>query len=175
MPQLVSFPVAAKESPYWRHLNGQPFTFHALGTGTGTEAIGNNVAKREGIEFGQHNYLPGSEPRIIAKFDAIVDERTRSRFQKVLLAVVARERKTSIFATHFIEETTDVSDRNYPPWMNRVLSVPLTTLVLIFMVIFGLGETAIIMTAMIFAFAFTLNEVLAWLERKVDYYAAARH
>lgn len=27
----------------------------------------------------------------------------------------------------------------------------------------------------LFAFAFTLNEVLAWLERKVDYYAAARH
>lgn len=26
----------------------------------------------------------------------------------------------------------------------------------------------------LFAFAFTLNEILAWLERKVDYYAAAR-
>jgi NitT/TauT family transport system permease protein len=27
----------------------------------------------------------------------------------------------------------------------------------------------------LFAFAFAINEVLAWLERKVDYYAASRH
>jgi NitT/TauT family transport system permease protein len=27
----------------------------------------------------------------------------------------------------------------------------------------------------LFAFAFAINEFLAWLERKVDYYAAARH
>jgi NitT/TauT family transport system permease protein len=27
----------------------------------------------------------------------------------------------------------------------------------------------------LFAFAFAINEVLAWLERKVDYYAASRN
>src|SRR3546814_8445465 len=47
-----------------KDLDGQPFTFHARGTGT--EAIGNIIAKREGIKFGQRSYVPGSENRIIA-------------------------------------------------------------------------------------------------------------
>jgi len=64
MSRLVFFPVAANEYKTWKDLNGQPFTFHARGTGT--EAIGNIIAKREGIEFGARSYVPGSENRIIA-------------------------------------------------------------------------------------------------------------
>jgi NitT/TauT family transport system substrate-binding protein len=64
MSRLVFFPVASKEYQSWKALNGQPFTFHARGTGT--EAIGNIIAKREGIEFGERSYVPGSENRIIA-------------------------------------------------------------------------------------------------------------
>ncbi|MEZ5776662.1 MAG: hypothetical protein R3D33_18700 [Hyphomicrobiaceae bacterium] len=44
MSRLV-FPVAANEYPDWASLDGEPFTFHARGTGT--EAIGNIIAKRE--------------------------------------------------------------------------------------------------------------------------------
>ncbi|MEZ5903834.1 MAG: ABC transporter substrate-binding protein [Geminicoccaceae bacterium] len=64
MSRLVFFPVAANEYPDWASLDGEPFTFHARGTGT--EAIGNIIAKREGIEFGERSYVPGSENRIIA-------------------------------------------------------------------------------------------------------------
>lgn len=64
MSRLVFFPVASIEYKTWKDLDGQPFAFHARGTGT--EAIGNIIAKREGIEFGQRSYVPGSENRIIA-------------------------------------------------------------------------------------------------------------
>lgn len=64
MSRLVFFPVADKSYKTWKDINGQPFTFHARGTGT--EAIGNIIAKREGIEFGERSYVPGSENRIIA-------------------------------------------------------------------------------------------------------------
>jgi len=62
--RLVFFPVVDKSYKSWKDLNGQPFTFHARGTGT--EAIGNIIAKREGIQFGDRSYVPGSENRIIA-------------------------------------------------------------------------------------------------------------
>lgn len=62
--RLVFFAVADKQYKNWKDLNGQPFTFHARGTGT--EAIGNIIAKREGIQFGDRSYVPGSENRIIA-------------------------------------------------------------------------------------------------------------
>jgi NitT/TauT family transport system substrate-binding protein len=61
--RLVFFPVVDKQYKSWKDLNGQPFTFHARGTGT--EAIGNIIAKREGIQFGARSYVPGSENRII--------------------------------------------------------------------------------------------------------------
>ncbi len=64
MSRLVFFPVASNEYKTWKDMNGQPITFHARGTGT--EAIGNIIAKREGIEFGERSYVPGSENRIIA-------------------------------------------------------------------------------------------------------------
>lgn len=62
--KLVFFPVVSNEYKTWKDLDGQPFTFHARGTGT--EAIGNIIAKREGIHFGTRSYVPGSENRIIA-------------------------------------------------------------------------------------------------------------
>jgi NitT/TauT family transport system substrate-binding protein len=64
MSRLVFFPVAVKEYKSWKDVNGKPFAFHARGTGT--EAIGNIIAKREGISFGERSYVPGSENRIIA-------------------------------------------------------------------------------------------------------------
>lgn len=64
MSKLVFFPVTSKKYKTWQEMNGVPFTFHARGTGT--EAIGNIIAKREGIKFGQRSYVPGSENRIVA-------------------------------------------------------------------------------------------------------------
>lgn len=61
--RLVFFPVVDNKYKSWKDLNGQPFTFHARGTGT--EAIGNIIAKREGIRFGDRSYVPGSENRAI--------------------------------------------------------------------------------------------------------------
>jgi NitT/TauT family transport system substrate-binding protein len=52
--RLVFFPVVDKSYKTWKDLNGQPFTFHARGTGT--EAIGNIIAKREGIQFGESHH-----------------------------------------------------------------------------------------------------------------------
>lgn len=71
MSRLVFFPVASNEYKTWKDLDGQPFTFHARGTGT--EAIGNIIAEREGIEFGQRNYVPGSENRIIAMMNGTIN------------------------------------------------------------------------------------------------------
>jgi NitT/TauT family transport system substrate-binding protein len=62
--RLVFFPVASNEYQTWQDLDGEPFTFHARGTGT--EAIGEIIAHREGIEFGERSYVPGSENRIVA-------------------------------------------------------------------------------------------------------------
>ena len=63
LSKLVFFPVADMKYKTWQDLDGQPFTFHARGTGT--EAIGDIIAKRENISFGQRSYVPGSENRII--------------------------------------------------------------------------------------------------------------
>jgi NitT/TauT family transport system substrate-binding protein len=62
--RLVFFPVVAAEYKSWKDLDGQPFTFHARGSGT--EAIGNILAKRNNITFGDRSYVPGSDNRIIA-------------------------------------------------------------------------------------------------------------
>ena len=63
LSKLVFFPVADKKYKTWQDLDGEPFTFHARGTGT--EAIGDIIIKREGITLGQRSYVPGSENRII--------------------------------------------------------------------------------------------------------------
>lgn len=67
---LVFFPVVSTEYKSWKDLDGQPFTFHARGTAT--EAYGNVVAEREGIEFGQRSYVPGSENRIVAMLNGTI-------------------------------------------------------------------------------------------------------
>lgn len=65
LTRLVFFTVVDKSAyKSWKDLNGQPITFHARGSGT--EAIGNIMAKRQGITFGQRNYIAGSENRIVA-------------------------------------------------------------------------------------------------------------
>jgi NitT/TauT family transport system substrate-binding protein len=65
LTRLVFFPIVEKAAyKSWKDLDGQPFTFHARGSGT--EAIGNIMAKRQGIQFGQRNYIAGSDNRIVA-------------------------------------------------------------------------------------------------------------
>ncbi len=64
LTHLVFFPVVENSIKSWKDLNGQPMTFHARGSGT--EAIGNILAKRNGIAFGQRNYVAGSENRVVA-------------------------------------------------------------------------------------------------------------
>lgn len=63
LSKLVFFPVVDKKYQTWQDLDNEPFTFHARGTGT--EAIGNIIAKREGITIGKRSYVPGSENRIV--------------------------------------------------------------------------------------------------------------
>jgi NitT/TauT family transport system substrate-binding protein len=62
--RLVFFATVDKSYKSWKDLDGQPMTFHARGTGT--EAIGNILAEKNGIKFGQRNYVAGSENRVVA-------------------------------------------------------------------------------------------------------------
>lgn len=71
MSRLVFFPVASIEYATWQDLDGEPFTFHARGTGT--EAIGTIIAEREGIEFGERSYVPGSENRIVGMMNGQIN------------------------------------------------------------------------------------------------------
>jgi NitT/TauT family transport system substrate-binding protein len=63
LSKLVFFPVVDNKYKTWQDLDNEPFTFHARGTGT--EAIGNIIAKREGITIGERSYVPGSENRVV--------------------------------------------------------------------------------------------------------------
>src|SRR3546814_14738676 len=51
MSRLVFFAVASIEYKTWKALDGQPFTFHARGTGT--EAIGHIIARSAESRGGQ--------------------------------------------------------------------------------------------------------------------------
>ena len=64
LSKLVFFPVVEKSYTSWKDLDGEPFAFHARGTGT--EAMGEIIATREGIKFGDRSYVPGSEVRAVA-------------------------------------------------------------------------------------------------------------
>jgi len=64
LTRLVFFAVADRSVPNWQALNGQTMTFHARGSGT--EAIGNILARRNNITFGQRNYIAGSDNRVVA-------------------------------------------------------------------------------------------------------------
>lgn len=61
---LIFHAVVSNEYQSWKDLDGQPFVFHARGSGT--EAYGNFMAKQNGIEFGQISYLTGSDNRAVA-------------------------------------------------------------------------------------------------------------
>jgi len=71
LSKLVFFPVADIKYKSWQDLDGEPFTFHARGTGT--EAIGDIIIKREGITLGQRSYVPGSENRIIGMMNGQIN------------------------------------------------------------------------------------------------------
>ena len=61
---LIFYAVVSVEYKSWKDLDGQPFVFHARGSGT--EAYGNFMAKENGIKFGQISYLAGSDNRAVA-------------------------------------------------------------------------------------------------------------
>lgn len=88
--RLVFFPVADKSYETWKDLDGEPFVFHARGTGT--EAIGNIIAKREGISFGQRSYVPGSENRVIAMINGQIKATIVDLANKNLLMSKAGDR-----------------------------------------------------------------------------------
>jgi len=71
LSKLVFYPVASNKYKTWQDLDGEPFTFHARGTGT--EAIGDIIIKREGITLGQRSYVPGSENRIVGMMKGRID------------------------------------------------------------------------------------------------------
>jgi NitT/TauT family transport system substrate-binding protein len=90
MSRLVFFAVASNEYESWKDLDGEPFTFHARGSGT--EAIGNILAKRNGIEFGERSYVPGSENRIIAMMNGQIKATIVDLANKNLLLEKAADR-----------------------------------------------------------------------------------
>ena len=61
---LIFYAVVSNEYKTWKDLDGQPFVFHARGSGT--EAYGNFMAKQNDIQFGQISYLSGSDNRAVA-------------------------------------------------------------------------------------------------------------
>jgi NitT/TauT family transport system substrate-binding protein len=88
--QLVFFAVADKSYKTWKDLDGQPMTFHARGTGT--EAIGNILADKNGIKFGQRNYVPGSENRVVAMLNGQIKATIVDLANKNLLLSKAADR-----------------------------------------------------------------------------------
>ena len=61
---LQFFPVVNKEDyKSWKDLNGQDIVVHARGSGT--EAIMNLMAKKEGIKYKSMSYVPGSQVRAL--------------------------------------------------------------------------------------------------------------
>ena len=70
MSALVFFPVVSAEYQSWQDLNGQPFAFQ--GRGSATEAYGDVIEAREGIEFGQRSYVPGSGNRVVALLNGTI-------------------------------------------------------------------------------------------------------
>ena len=67
-------------------------------------------------------------------------------------------------------------------WVNVFVSAPISELVPLLMAIIGIGESTVVVTVFLFAvfvivvflFAFAVSEAIAALERRVEYYAAAR-
>lgn len=61
---LIFYAVVSNDYKTWKDLDGQPFVFHARGSGT--EAYGDFMAKQNGIQFGQISYVTGSDNRAVA-------------------------------------------------------------------------------------------------------------
>jgi NitT/TauT family transport system substrate-binding protein len=70
MSALVFFPVVSTEYKTWKDLNGQPFAFNSRGSAT--EAYGDVMAAREGIEFSERTYVAGSGNRVIALLNGTI-------------------------------------------------------------------------------------------------------
>ncbi len=90
LSKLVFFPVADKKYKTWKDLDGEPFTFHARGTGT--EAIGDIIIKREGITLGQRSYVPGSENRIVGMMKGQINATIVDLSNKNILMAKAGDR-----------------------------------------------------------------------------------
>ena len=90
LSKLVFFPVASIKYKTWQDLDGEPFTFHARGTGT--EAIGDIIIKREGITLGQRSYVPGSENRIVAMMKGQINATIVDLSNKNILMAKAGDR-----------------------------------------------------------------------------------
>ena len=90
LSKLVFFPVADKKYKTWQDLDGEPFTFHARGTGT--EAIGDIIIKREGITLGQRSYVPGSENRIVGMMKGQINASIVDLSNKNILMAKAGDR-----------------------------------------------------------------------------------
>ncbi len=90
LSKLVFFPVADIKYKTWQDLDGEPFTFHARGTGT--EAIGDIIIKREGITLGQRSYVPGSENRIIGMMNGQINATIVDLSNKNILMAKAGDR-----------------------------------------------------------------------------------
>jgi len=70
MSALVFFPVVSTEYASWQDLDGEPFTFNSRGSAT--EAYGDVMAAREGIEFGERSYVAGSGNRVVALLNGTI-------------------------------------------------------------------------------------------------------
>ena len=90
LSKLVFFPVASNKYKTWQDLDGEPFTFHARGTGT--EAIGDIIIKREGITLGQRSYVPGSENRIVGMMKGQINATIVDLSNKNILMAKAGDR-----------------------------------------------------------------------------------
>ena len=90
LSKLVFYPVASTKYKTWQDLDGEPFTFHARGTGT--EAIGDIIIKREGIKLGQRSYIPGSENRIVGMMKGQINATIVDLSNKNILMAKAGDR-----------------------------------------------------------------------------------
>ena len=72
MSELLFFPVVNSEMySDWQDLDGEPVTVHSRGSGT--EALMRLMEQKEGIEFSEISYVPGSEVRAGAMLQGTIN------------------------------------------------------------------------------------------------------
>ena len=64
LSKLKFFPVTTKKYDSLADLDGEPILLHSRGGGT--DSIANVIEDKEGIEFGERSYVPGSANRVVA-------------------------------------------------------------------------------------------------------------